>query len=351
MASDNSFKVYKISKLTPIGIEPTCPDICTNNCAYFMSIKTLFCSNDKIQPQKCYKILQSKLLRNEESFEPFLRNNEVLQMIKIKTLKYGVEDILVFQLDSGAQCSVISNSIFMKHFPKNILDKCDPKTTLVAADGRNIKVLGQLMLNLCVLNTCADVLFYVIESGSSCLLGLTDLITLNILIDCGRLKSKADYKVINKHSVYRISDSSSVEPVPRVTTWTISKIYNVEIGKTVSITLVTADKMMEPYIYTNALIFDCSCLEAYKEDLNNFMPCATCQLNRPALSSTISPDNKLHFLYKPLMSVQLVPKTDYFYGIICPTADLIHRCLYKEYAIKNILVQEPGLVFTEQAIF
>ena len=336
-------KIYKIGKLKPIHLQTHCENICDGGCAISLSIGSIVTKSSTFN---CYKELEDRIITGSNSFEPYLKNNELLQMILTTSIQTDREQLIIFQLDSGAQVSVISFSVFEKYFPHEKLVHPDSAVRLISADGRAIKVRGTVLLNLKVGIVSSEILFYIIFSGTSALIGLSDLITLKLKIDCGQLSAKEPYKRINEINIRMVTETALEVPEPQIVLWTVSKTYDVTAGKVTSLCLLPVGKFPSLEFYGNCIVFDCDCPRQYEhvKNLNNFEPCVSCKVNKPSLSSVVSPNRRIHFLYKSPISTQLSHSKDFFWSIFCPTPDLIHKCMYQNFGVKALAVQEPGWI-------
>ena len=105
---------------------------------------------------------------NNEEFQPYIFQNECLQIV-ILTPKGGFEEKLV-----TLNISVMSWAFLEQNFPghKPVLPKS--KVRLVAADGKNITLLGAVKL-IVKINAMIQWISF-IKEGSILFLGLPDLI-------------------------------------------------------------------------------------------------------------------------------------------------------------------------------
>ena len=111
-------KVLKISKSCLEYTNVFCVDVCKQNCAIsrYNDKKGLQIMFLKGEHEYCFNVFQAKVLNNEE-FQPYIFQNECLQ-IAFLTPKGGCEEKPVtLTLDSAAQVSVMSLSVLEQNFP------------------------------------------------------------------------------------------------------------------------------------------------------------------------------------------------------------------------------------------
>ena len=343
-------KIFKISSVCQNSIEVFCEDKCLEVCAMSKiendaKVKIAFLKQNE---ENCYRLFQLKI-SNNDTFMPFFSLNECLQIAIVSTIDRKYETPLTLTLDSAAQASVMSLKFLNKHFPGIAPQKTNVKVRLIAADDKPITYMGFIEFYVQIKNTEEKVVFYIIKEGCMALLGLPQLISMKIKVDFGTLitgKNKQSecrvLQITNESDFDICGENNSLNNEKRlklrIMQFTLKFKTSVEIGKPISITLISLEKDINSLIYSRALIFDCSCISS--EDL---ISCEMCRNIKPCLSSVIYPDGTIQILYVPPYSSVLEPNIDIFTGIVNPTYEQYSNYMNTQ-RVHHIRAEGPGIV-------
>ena len=117
--------VFKITTEKCVNKKAFCEQICNETCSVHsyiqhMSIQQVFLENNELI---CFKVFQHKIY-NGEDFQPFIVNNECIQIGVLRSVDNYEEVPISLQIDTAAQVSVMSLSFMNKHF--KCLKLCTP---------------------------------------------------------------------------------------------------------------------------------------------------------------------------------------------------------------------------------
>ena len=176
--------VFQITTEKCINKKAFCEQICNETCSIHnyiqhMSVQQVFLEEDELI---CFKVFQHKIY-NGENFQPFIVNNECIQIGFLRSVDNYEEIPISLQIDTAAQVSVMSLNFMNKYF--KCLKLCKPvkSVTLLTADNRSIMIAGTHKFEVLIGDKSKIIQFYVIKQGETCLLGLPDIVRLGLKID------------------------------------------------------------------------------------------------------------------------------------------------------------------------
>ena len=143
-------------------------------------------------------------------------------------------------LDSGAMSSLLSKDIFLKHFPGLVDNLEEPKKQLVAANGENLCVIGDIELPLQIGSQTFQTRVTVAELGNlDGIIGLNFLRSLEMNIDLGEgimsrrnwsIRLQGDRGFEEKSCLVELNEDLCIPQGHEVTVWgTVKRRHDVNI--------------------------------------------------------------------------------------------------------------------------
>ena len=358
--------VFKITTEKCKNRDAFCDHLCTKVCSIFhyvhnKKVQQVFLEENELL---CFQVFQHNI-RNSEYFQPFIINNECIQIGFLRSINSSKEIPISLQIDTAAQVSVMSLSFLNKHFKGLQLITPVKRVTLLTADNRTILISGTHNFEVSIGNKLAIVQFYVIKQGQACLLGLPDIIRLGLkinfeLMQQGNFDKTRDSMQISSDRDLRVYsvDCENVNLTDKVTRSQVMQFspqHKIEIqaNTPMSISLICRHPDIFKYLYSRCLIWDCDCIK----DID-YNECNTCIHTKPILSSVISPQATVLILYTSSLACCLEPNKDLFTALVNPSCMEYNKYMKLEVPLDNasrriskISVEAPGFVLTDDAMY
>ena len=162
-----------------------CKDACTGKCYIAETQVNNSSAVEIMQEGTCYKIFS--ISHNFASDWKQIKMVNRGQCMIAGIIKYnGEQRVTMIAIDTGAQCNVVSESKLCEIFQRKSIDNQDLQSTgisLKTADDSALKCRGQITLTIKIGRNEANMVFFVIDSGSVFLLGVPAIEALNMVID------------------------------------------------------------------------------------------------------------------------------------------------------------------------
>ena len=338
-------KIYQIK--SNLGNTPKifCDTDCNFSCTMAKEQKNHILSvvylNENMK-EVCYNAYQLQSLKEEKVIhKPFLSGNECLISCEFVHLNSAQYCNAVCILDTGAACNVWSIQHLQQYFGDIQLLPVDSNIRLVAANDAPLVCLGKFSTKATISGKVGLVEFFVVKEGDAVILGLPVIKQFHVVIDLGD-ESNIDEGCDDSQMVNFITQISG-KVAPPVAVW-FTPVNKVEIANNDEITitlLLQADIDVDDYLYSRAVLWECSCLT------KDFEVCATCLEEGPILSGLLKPDRTVMIQMKPAVLKTFIPQVDYFQGILNPTGQQFEKfSAGYQCRIQRISVEPPGFIWS-----
>ena len=315
-------KLYKVScdvdKSQPLLY---CESICDQNCYYSLfnekKVLHLTALKDNLSSEDCYSRFQIYQLKaNKNEFVKPLINDKNECLIEVEFTHQGHSCLSAVQLDTGANCNVVSRNLLLKLF-QNISDLekqyVPNNVKLLGADGIELRCQGSIDLLCKIGEKEFNLKFYVLQTGNCMIFGLPSIKRFQLILDFtndlgGLEKSNYIYnleicdgkipdQICTSLTPVREFDINGLEPVELILTF--SKYY-----------------LLDKYIYQPVLIYDCDCMAGQTEQTIVPSLCQDCTRNGPMAKSVLKPDRTITIQYFPKFLETLQPFKNFFQAIV-----------------------------------
>ena len=349
---------YTINFVTQDPMQVYCEDACTGKCYI---AETQYSNNSAVeimQKGTCYNIFSIS-----HNFASDLKQIKIVnkgQCMIAGLVKYhGEQRVAMIAIDTGAQCNVVSESKLCEIFQQKSIDYQNlqpPGINLKTADDSALKCRGQITLTVKIGRNEAELIFFVIESGSVFLLGVPAIKALNVVIDvpnnrCFILGFDEKRKFVNNVKIGTTTDENPLSTLRKkgpkyrvdmcpencVIRLTPAKQYSVNNLNPMKIKLEIMGEIKNCFLYKKVAILDCTCL------LETNILCGACSTSKYNVSSTARVfQNRLfvYVMYNPEILENLIPKVHFFTGIFNINISKLKR----EIKSVNFIEEVPGMV-------